>query len=202
MSKPATRPDPSVAGRIPVSMRIVVDLPAPFGPRNPKICPARTRKVMWSTAVKDPNVRVRFSTSTDQSGMESSRQLKKNVLDGRLHSTYRLHFDVFCGQCVLCFRLCGVDITLNGDVQSFTEEIHIRDKRVRGQYLFRGEPLVGENLENRSAELRSQIFRPARCNQLSQVEETHPRAAFRFVHVRRTHNDRDAFLPKIEEQFP
>src|SRR5215471_13771474 len=66
MSNPATRPTPLVGGRMPVSMRMVVDLPAPLGPRTPKIWPSRTRKEMWSTAVKLPKTRVRFSTSTDQ----------------------------------------------------------------------------------------------------------------------------------------
>ena len=35
-------------------MRIVVDLPAPFGPRNPVTCPGRTVKLMSSTAVFAP----------------------------------------------------------------------------------------------------------------------------------------------------
>jgi hypothetical protein len=36
MSKPATRPEPDVGASRPQSMRIVVDLPAPLGPRKPK----------------------------------------------------------------------------------------------------------------------------------------------------------------------
>jgi hypothetical protein len=35
-------------------MRIVVDLPAPFGPRNPVTCPGRTVKLMSLTAVFAP----------------------------------------------------------------------------------------------------------------------------------------------------
>src|SRR5579864_6980571 len=32
-------------------MRMVVVLPAPFGPRKPTICPLATSNVIWSTAV-------------------------------------------------------------------------------------------------------------------------------------------------------
>ena len=35
MSKPATVAEPAVGARSVVSMRNVVDLPAPFGPKNP-----------------------------------------------------------------------------------------------------------------------------------------------------------------------
>jgi hypothetical protein len=40
---------------------MVVDLPAPFGPRKPVTWPGRTVKLMPSTAVFGPYVLVRFS---------------------------------------------------------------------------------------------------------------------------------------------
>ena len=45
-------------------MRMVVVLPAPFGPRNPRISPGSTRKLMSSTAVNDPYRLVTCWTST------------------------------------------------------------------------------------------------------------------------------------------
>src|SRR5262245_33338935 len=42
ISSPTTEPDPALAWRKPSSSRIVVDLPAPFGPRKPKISPSVT----------------------------------------------------------------------------------------------------------------------------------------------------------------
>ena len=45
MSNPPTVPLPPVGISRPQSMRIVVDLPAPFGPRNPKISPWSDRQV-------------------------------------------------------------------------------------------------------------------------------------------------------------
>ena len=39
----------------PVSIFMVVDLPAPFGPRNPRTSPRATEKLIPSTAVNGPN---------------------------------------------------------------------------------------------------------------------------------------------------
>src|SRR5215470_3676189 len=50
-SNPATVAVPEVGGRKHVSMRMVVVLPAPLGPRKPTICPFSTWNEMWSTAV-------------------------------------------------------------------------------------------------------------------------------------------------------
>src|SRR5580704_2886976 len=49
-SKPATVAVPSEGGRKHVRMRIVVVLPAPFGPRKPTICPFGTSNEIPSTA--------------------------------------------------------------------------------------------------------------------------------------------------------
>ena len=49
-SCPATRALPEVGGSSVVSMWTVVDLPAPFGPRNPYTSPVATRMSMPSTA--------------------------------------------------------------------------------------------------------------------------------------------------------
>jgi len=50
-SNPAIFADPSEGGRKPVSIRMVVDLPAPLGPKNPRISPSFTAKERFSTAV-------------------------------------------------------------------------------------------------------------------------------------------------------
>src|SRR5215472_14607106 len=50
-SKPATLAVPDEGGRKHVSMRMVVVLPAPLGPRKPTICPFATSKEISSTAV-------------------------------------------------------------------------------------------------------------------------------------------------------
>ena len=46
----------------PVMMFIVVDLPAPFGPRKPTTSPASTEKLMPDSAVACPYFLTRFST--------------------------------------------------------------------------------------------------------------------------------------------
>src|SRR5437016_14267976 len=53
-SMPATRATPAVGVSSVHSIEIVVDLPAPFGPRNPKISPARTSRSMPATATRSP----------------------------------------------------------------------------------------------------------------------------------------------------
>src|SRR6185437_13857724 len=50
-SKPATIAVPAVGGKKHVNIRMVVVLPAPFGPKKPTICPFWISKEMWSTAV-------------------------------------------------------------------------------------------------------------------------------------------------------
>jgi len=62
---PPTVAVPEVGSSNPQSIRIVVDLPAPLGPRNPKISPRRTSRFTWSTATKSPKrfTRSRISTA-------------------------------------------------------------------------------------------------------------------------------------------
>src|ERR1700682_2531147 len=54
---------PEVIGINVVIIRISVDLPAPFGPSNPKISPSLTLKETSSTAVKSPYFFTMCSTS-------------------------------------------------------------------------------------------------------------------------------------------
>ena len=49
---------PALGSSSPVSILMVVDLPAPFGPRKPKNCPGATLNVTFSTAVSAPKRRV------------------------------------------------------------------------------------------------------------------------------------------------
>src|SRR5579864_8304520 len=63
-SNPATVALPDVGGSKPHRMRMVVDLPAPFGPRKPKISPRFTSSETLSTATKSPKRLVKFSMWT------------------------------------------------------------------------------------------------------------------------------------------
>src|SRR5580692_4284748 len=62
-SCPRMRMLPDVGASNPVNILMVVDLPAPLGPRNPKNCPASTRRFTLSTAVKSPKRRVNAAVS-------------------------------------------------------------------------------------------------------------------------------------------
>src|SRR5215469_14245116 len=65
---------PAVGSSRPVSILIVVDFPAPFGPRNPKNCPGATLNVTSSTAVKSPNRRV--NPRVEIAGISMPRSIK------------------------------------------------------------------------------------------------------------------------------
>src|SRR5678816_3706199 len=62
-SNPASFADPLVGAMKHVRMRMVVDLPAPLGPRNPTICPFPTVNERSSTATTPGYVLVRLLTS-------------------------------------------------------------------------------------------------------------------------------------------
>src|ERR1035437_3417982 len=62
ISWPATKPEPEVGVIMPQSMRMVVDLPEPLAPRNPKISPFFTEKVILLTATNEPNLFSRLFT--------------------------------------------------------------------------------------------------------------------------------------------
>src|SRR5260370_34655841 len=62
MSWPPTDTLPSVGGMKPVIIRMVVDFPAPFGPRKPSTSPRSTENDTPSTARFGPKVFTKFST--------------------------------------------------------------------------------------------------------------------------------------------
>src|SRR5208337_1568935 len=73
-------------------MRMVVDLPAPLGPRKPKTSPLLTARLSRSTAVKSPKRLTRFSITTELaascmaclSNLDAAADcIHKEVFDGR-----------------------------------------------------------------------------------------------------------------------
>jgi hypothetical protein len=63
MSWPATRPVPLVGTLNVVSIRVVVVLPAPFGPSRPSTVPCGTTKLTPSTATLSSNFLTRSMAS-------------------------------------------------------------------------------------------------------------------------------------------
>src|SRR5581483_5655474 len=64
---------PDVGGMKPVTMRMVVDLPAPFGPRKPSTSPRSTLNEMPSTARFAPKALTRFSILIISKGRDYRR---------------------------------------------------------------------------------------------------------------------------------
>src|SRR5258708_40261390 len=63
-SNPPTVALPEVGASNPHKMRMVVDFPAPLGPRNPKISPGWTSSETRSTATQAPKRLMRFTSLT------------------------------------------------------------------------------------------------------------------------------------------
>src|SRR5271157_81220 len=81
---------PDVGRSKPHSIRIVVDLPAPLGPRKPNISPGCASNEIWSTATKSPNFLTRSLTNTDGTALSTCSphtcfldRLDKKVFYGR-----------------------------------------------------------------------------------------------------------------------
>src|SRR5271165_491788 len=70
-SRPRIFSSPLVGGDTQPIIRIVEDLPAPFGPRKPKASPRYRSKSIPSTAVKLPNVLVRPRARTSTSLLDT-----------------------------------------------------------------------------------------------------------------------------------
>ena len=69
---PSTCPVPDVGSTSASSILIEVVLPAPFGPRNPKISPAPTRSDRSATATVAPNCLRSAWVSIDRDGLCSA----------------------------------------------------------------------------------------------------------------------------------
>src|SRR6185369_8772084 len=81
----------------PVRIRMVVVLPAPFGPRKPRISPLCTLNETLSTAVRGPYRLVRFSTSIMAlSLVNQSSDTNKASAPKRSNDTHRRRKDA-CG---------------------------------------------------------------------------------------------------------
>src|SRR5438046_7311990 len=110
---------PDVAGSSVVSIRMSVDLPAPFGPSSAKISPCSTEKEMPSTAVKSPKRFVIWSTSI--SLMEESFPCSLDrQLDIRGHANGEAPVFIIDAQPDLeCFDvpLCAAHIALRGEAR-------------------------------------------------------------------------------------
>src|SRR6185436_12206062 len=79
---------PLVGLSSPAIMRMVVVLPAPFGPRKPWISPGPTERLTPSTAVNDPYFLTRASTAIMASGrLRPAMGFAVALGNGELHRT-------------------------------------------------------------------------------------------------------------------
>src|SRR5262245_18604171 len=78
VSKPSTSAFPDVGSSKPSSMRIVVVLPEPLGPRKPKTIPFGTSMFNASTALVDLNSRVSAFVFTTVSNIGLYRRIEQS----------------------------------------------------------------------------------------------------------------------------
>src|SRR5438552_2374354 len=110
---------PDVAGSSVVSIRMSVDLPAPFGPSSAKISPCSTEKEIPSTAVKSPKRFVIWSTSISLMENHFPASLYRQ-LDIRGHANGEAPIFIIDAQPDLeCFDvpLCAAHIALRGEAR-------------------------------------------------------------------------------------
>jgi hypothetical protein len=74
---------PDVRVDVAAKIRMVVDLPAPLGPNNPKDSPLATSKSMPFTAVKSPKTLV--NPRTDMSGLDILLSYLSIVMPRAIH---------------------------------------------------------------------------------------------------------------------
>src|SRR5215467_2548847 len=84
-SRPLTLTRPAVGSSRPAIIRIVVDLPAPFGPRKPVTTPGGTTKSSPSTASVSPYRLLRFSTSIIACSLHRWRRSPRHATHARNH---------------------------------------------------------------------------------------------------------------------
>src|SRR3546814_9304664 len=112
---------------MPVSIRIVVDLPEPFGPRKPNISPLATSNDTRLTAIKLPNRRSRSRTVTAMlcSGAAMPglpRQHRdEDILKGRLDGADALNREPCVPQDFARFGHRGIR-ALRDDVDAFAKQ--------------------------------------------------------------------------------
>jgi len=102
-SKPHTAALPEVGARNPASIFMVVDLPAPFGPRKPSTSPRPTENDTSSTAVMAPNrlVRLRIAIISSMNGYPASSRVAAPERPTALPPK-RPAFSIFFAVCKWC----------------------------------------------------------------------------------------------------
>src|ERR1700675_2014631 len=124
-SNPLTDALPEVGSSNPHRMRMVVDLPAPLGPRKPKISPRWTARLTWSTAVNVPKrlTKSRISTALSVSicGSGGAGQCDEDVFERRGDALHR------------CSAHGGLQL-LEGGTAGFDENVQARTRWRRGEH--------------------------------------------------------------------
>src|ERR1035438_6751030 len=191
-SNPATIARPEVGLSSPQSMRIVVDLPAPFGPINPKTSPLRTSRLIRSTATKSPNLLTRLATTTEFgstelaiSGMRlrsRADRIDKQILNGRLDFENRIEGNAGAPEPCLELRNASRRI-VHHNMHSVAGQHEAGDSLRVFQFVAYSPRLRRRDRQNVFAHLRFQIDRRVAEEQLALMHQRDAMAALGLVEV-------------------
>src|ERR1035441_3330022 len=205
-SKPATGARPSVGLTSAPSIRIVLDFPAPFGPRTPNTSPLRIARLIRSTATKLPNRFARFSITTELPSScirrtSAAHCIDKQVLDRRRDMLNGIELRMRALQPSFEFRDAPHRIVNN----------HPKIIAVHNQVGYPLRPI--ENATNRARVLRRddqysflhpsfQIRRSVTEQQFAPIKQRHPMASLRLVHVCGRRENRHALCEQLIQDPP
>src|SRR5574340_443298 len=194
-SKPATRPSPELGKSRPHNMRMVVDLPAPLGPRKPNTWPFSTASETRSTATKSPNTRVRSRTSTAYSSaifVILGHLVYEHVLQRGSDDVFAQHRDVGLAQ--YGAGLLRLALVAGIQVQQAAEQAHAIGTQPGGECLPCGAWLRGFQFQQQAGNALFQFLRGIALDQAAAMHQTDAGAALRFVEIGGGNKDRHAFL--------
>src|SRR5512133_1937358 len=201
MSRPATVPWPPEGSRSPHSIRMVVDLPAPLGPRKPKISPWRTSRLMRLTATKSPNRRSRLRRVTANSAMRHlGNRGGEDVLEGGLDHFYSLAGESLRAQDRLHGGATAIRI-FGQNMDAVPEEGHAADLS-RAQEDRGPAGGVAADLQQGALEQTLHALHGVASQEPALVEQADPVAALRLVQVGRGDEDGHALLLELVEDAP
>src|SRR5208283_1659464 len=188
-SRPVTSAWPEVGRNSPHNMRMVVDLPAPFGPRKPNISPGRASRLMWSTAVKLPKRLTRSLTTTlgvplftVPPAASPLYCFDKNILNGRgdlLNAVKRQTRGGKTGMQVgNSFRS-----VVHDQMHAISHQHQTRDPFRAGEQIPDAPRLRGNDCDDRSRQVFFQLGRRIAEQEDASMKQSHPVTAFGLVEV-------------------
>ena len=195
-------------------MRMVVDLPAPLGPRKPKISPRAMWKLTWSTATKSPNRLTRPSAidlvelfaaarigESDHVAFPGFGERHEHVLDAGRADCDLGERDAGAGERVAQLRDSPAGVVDHHMDAVADEEDVAHTGRARDRRAHRASSARGDGDQRTRHVLLERSGRIA-IERMAGIEQGQPIAALRLVEIGGGDHDGDALLAQPVENAP